>query len=97
MKHKHQYTKPDAYTRNVIYLCRQIEELEAENEALHAELEQWKNDYWEMAKLRENTIKESLGQTIALALNMREDGNGNLVIDSEGRKNILATINNEEA
>lgn len=92
MKHNHHHERPDAYTRNVMHLCRKIDELEAENEALLTQLVQWKKDYWEISKLREQSIKESLGQTIALALNMREDGNGNLVIDNEGRKNILDTI-----
>lgn len=77
-------------------LCYEIDELSRE-------VDHWKKKYDELHEEYINHMNENIansqkgiGQMLMLALSSKEDENGNLVIDREGRKAIVDSVREDE-
>lgn len=81
----------NTFDRTVHSLCCEIDEL-------REEVSYWKNKYEEERRINQEVMTERLTEakrdvanTLRLALSMRDDADGNLVIDRENRQSLAAT------
>jgi hypothetical protein len=77
-------------------LCEEIDYWRERAEKAEADAEHWKEEYSKQLDSSLKSAQKGVANALMLALSVRDDENGNLVIDKKDRERLAESFKSEE-